>query len=265
MNLNALLGASGLALVWLRKGDKEGLFAAAWALIPALCIAYQFNSYYPLALLVPACLASAALRVTSRWSLTLIALSAGSIITSFIVMVFGSESLQVYITAYEQITTQIQQQAMQNPELVKLLPKTLQLSTVAGVLGTTLILSSFLSLLIARYYQAKLFNPGGLQEEFHTLRLSRIETLAALLVTGFFIIQAHAYLSWIWMSIFPLLISGIAFFHFFAKQKKLATPWYVLFYIVLIVWNPFKIMMVTLAILDSFTPIRQRIQQASKE
>ncbi|MCY4044163.1 MAG: hypothetical protein OXE99_03695 [Cellvibrionales bacterium] len=264
ISLNALLGVFGLALVWLRKGDKEGLILTSWAMIPALCIAYQFTNLMPTLLVIITAIGSMTLRRTAGWHLALVSLSASTIIVSLLLMFTGDSYLSVYIHAYEQLATQLHQQAQTNPELMKQIPATLTLSTVAGFLGSTLITSSFFCLLLARYYQAKLFNPNGLQKEFHLLSLSKAETLCAIVVTGFFISQTNFH-SWIWMAMFPLVISGIALFHFFAKQKHLAIGWYILFYIVLIVVNPFKFVMATFAAIDSFNSLRAQIAKTPTE
>jgi uncharacterized protein YybS (DUF2232 family) len=258
ISLNALLGVFGLALVWLRKGDKEGLILASWAMIPALCIAYQFTNLLPTLLIITTAIGSITLRRTAGWNLALASLSATTLLISLLLMLVGEPYLSVYINAYEQLATQLHQQAQQNPELMQQIPTTLSLSTVAGFLGSTLITCSFFCLLLARYYQARLFNPNGLQQEFHMLSLSKAETLSAIVVTGFFLSQTNFH-SWVWMSLFPLLISGVALFHFFAKQKQLSIGWYFLFYIVLIVLNPFKFVMVTFAAIDSFSSFRARL------
>ncbi len=263
VNINALIGAAALALVWLRKGDTEGLITAAWAFIPAACLAYQFHSYFALLLIVSVCIGSALLRLTRSWANTLVALAITCVtLSAGLLLLEGSYSH--YIAGYDYFLTQLRQQAAQNTELLKNLPAAITAVDVAKLVGAILLSTSFLSVLIGRFYQAKLFNPGGFKAEFHQLRLSKLQSIACVLLFALCLSQQNLQ-GWVWAPMFPLLISGIGLFHYFAGTKQLATPLYVLFYILIIVLDPFKFMMATFAVLDSLTSIRQKLKPSSKE
>lgn len=266
ISINAIAGAAAIALVWLRKGTNDGLLAAMAGLLPAAVLAYTHGTYSLLLIIINSCLGSYLLRSTMNWRLTLLGLAVLSLLSAVILEHLAAANLQQYVAFYDQIMTELKQQATpNNQELVKLLPEKLEVSYIAGLFGILIMAGCTFSLLIARSLQAKLFNPGGFQQEFHALRLSKGDILAAFIGCGVLYKLSGGYLVWVWIPLFPLIISGIALFHFMAGQRKLAVQWYIVFYLVLIFWNPLKLVMVMLATMDGFSNIRQRIRHSSTE
>jgi uncharacterized protein YybS (DUF2232 family) len=95
--------------------------------------------------------------------------------------------------------------------------------------------------------------------EFQQLRLGKSELLVLLAVSLGIFQLGSVYISWIGLGLFPLLIAGIAVFHALANSKKLAKHWYVLFYIVLFLSDPVKMILVVVAMVDTFIDIRQKL------
>jgi hypothetical protein len=53
----------------------------------------------------------------------------------------------------------------------------------------------------------------------------------------------------------------VALFHGLAPHWGLATHWYVLFYVLLVLWDPLKVFLAGLAIADSFLDFRSRMPE----
>jgi hypothetical protein len=115
------------------------------------------------------------------------------------------------------------------------------------------------ALLLARWWQALLFNPGGFRSEFHSLRLGR--PLAALLLALF---GAAALSGWppLINSVLMLgalyTVQGIALMHAIAFTRQLSVAWLLLFYLLLLPLLSQWVM--ALAVADAWADFRGRIR-----
>lgn len=255
---NSILAAAAISLVGLRVGTKDGAMLWAWALLPTSVLVIYFDSFMPLLLVSSTAITSWVLKKTVSWSYTLMSISACGVLAAFCLEHFATDSLTIYVEAFDTFLKEFKQQLGQ-PELQAVLPASVETVFVAGLFGTMLVVGTFASVAIARYWQAKLYNPGGFQKEFHQLRLGKVEVVIVVLLTALFFELGKQYLTWVWFALFPLLIAGIALFHALAMHKKLATHWYVMFYVVLMLWDPLKIFLAGLAIADSFMNLRKKL------
>ena len=115
------------------------------------------------------------------------------------------------------------------------------------------------ALVLARYWQAALYNPGGFGREFRALRLPK-QTMAVLVtvmvVAPFigpqFIVLASA-------SSLVLVLAGIALMHGLVAQGRLAGFWLVGMYVTLpLIMQLIYPLLVVLAIVDSLIDFRGR-------
>jgi hypothetical protein len=257
---NSILVAAVIALVWLRQGYKDGLILCAWAVLPAVVLIIYKDNFMPLLMIITAAVSSEVLRKSSSWPYGLLALSGCGLITAIVLEISAQTMLNNYVALYAEFLEQLKEQ-IKDQELARILANSIDTLFVAGLFGTMLTISTFFSLVIARSWQAKLYNPGGFQQEFHQLRLGRIDIVIAVVLTLVFYQMGMQYLTWVWIALFPLLIAGVALFHAIAKSRKLAIQWYILFYSVLLFWDPLKIVIVLLTIVDNFTDFRSRISR----
>lgn len=257
---NTILAAATISLVWLRIGVRDGVLLWLWALLPAATLAFYLQSFMPLLLVCSTSMASWVLRKTVSWPNTLMGISACGALAAICLEHFASDSLMVYVKAFDRFLEEFKQQLAQ-PELQAILPSSVETVFVAGLFGSMLVVGTFVSVALARSWQSKLYNPGGFQKEFHQLRMGKVAVIFIILLTGLFFELGKQYLAWVWVALFPLLVAGVALFHAFALQKKLATYWYVLFYFILIFWDPLKIFLAGMAIADSFINLRAKLPE----
>lgn len=261
---NSILAAAALSLVWLRIGTRDGALLWLWALLPAAAIAYYFNSFMPLLLISCSSLTSWVLKKTVSWPYTLMTLSTCCYLAVIGLEQFGGNALNPYVDAFNQLLVEMQKQFLQT-EFKNVLPASVGISFVAGLFGSMLTVAAFFSVVLARSWQSKLYNPGGFQKEFHQMRLGKIETLVATFLIGLFFELGTQYLTWAWIALFPMLIAGIALFHAYALQKRMATHWYFVFYTVLMFWDPLKIILAGLALADSFFNFRSKFPNTTTD
>ncbi|EIK96459.1 hypothetical protein PMM47T1_11047 [Pseudomonas sp. M47T1] len=119
---------------------------------------------------------------------------------------------------------------------------------------------SVLCLILGRYWQAMLYNPGGFGREFRAIRIPRnvaLLLLAIMFAAPFFGMQTLILLP---LCSVPLFFAGLALIHGLVKRKKLAGFWLVGIYVTLL---PFMQLLgpllVVLAIVDSLIDFRGRL------
>lgn len=265
------LSAAAVALVTLRKGPQEGGLLLAIAVIPA-GIAAAASPPIGLFTVIGAFLGAYVLRASVSWVAALMTTAVAGLVLAA-VMQFGfadyvQNLLEQNQVVVEQLLKQQQSDASippeqqleqkQNLKTVVGILSAMTPAQITGVLGTAASLFASLSLLLGRYWQAALYNPGGFREEFHTLRLPwQVCTLCvfgALLLLG-----EGAYAYWFVILLVPLLINGIALIHWLVARFNLGTPAIVVFYMMLLLIGPFSVLVMALAIVDSVINFRARL------
>ena len=129
---------------------------------------------------------------------------------------------------------------------------------VLGLIAYVVALSGLGSLLLARWWQALLYNPGGFQQEFHQLRLMPVQALVCSLGAIYCLLQPQGYQAWASLFALPLLLTGIAIVHALVRARDLGKGWLVLMYFGLFVAAPLSAAISTLALVDTWFNLRDR-------
>ena len=128
---------------------------------------------------------------------------------------------------------------------------------ISGVTGLVVMLAAVACLALARSWQAGLYNPGGFREEFHALRLTPRELilLVVLVIAGTLLgLPGIGMLAWI-----PLLMAGIGLTHGVVGRKGMNGLWLVAFYLLLITTWPMILIVLVVALIDTFADFRGRL------
>ncbi|WP_101757887.1 hypothetical protein [Oceanicoccus sp. KOV_DT_Chl] len=258
--LFAWVGAAVLALVTLRQGPSQSSHVLLWAMLPAIVMAAMGDTG-PVTTLLGVMLVSMVLRSTTSWSWALVAAVASGVVTAVVLLTFGrgyiDEILRLLVQVLEQLASQPNGDAS---KLAALTPTALQ---VAGLLGLSNAFTVVMCLMLARWWQAQLYNPGGFRQEFHSLRLAP-QLSIVLLVAGLALSSLGPdYRLWGAMVALPFVFAGFALVHGVAAQRQMNSSWLLFFYISWLLFDPLKGVLVVLAIVDSWIDIRGRL--ASKQ
>lgn len=244
-----VVSAAVVALVNLRKGVAEGLLILLWALLPAIGN-WMMGDPIPL-LLMPAVAALAQLlRQTQSWQHVLLgAVTLGIIAQSSLQLMPG------YIGQMEQLLGQaISSQVSQGGEIGM---NAQELTAVLlSFFGAYHALISIAAIVLARWWQALLYNPGGFRKEFHRLRLGPVPAalLLALIVSG--MAGTTPLNAWVNILCVAPLISGLALMHGIIGLKNLPRQWLVPVYLVLLFLAQ---AMIAAGLADSLLNIRKRV------
>ncbi len=255
----AWLSAAVLALVTLRKGPGEGAYLLAWAILPAGFLLGVFGDAGPLGLILGTTALAVMLRWTVSWQLTLCASSLVGVVTGLGMLWLGVNYLQQLEGFFADFFANLSQQlSQQGGQPIKLTPP--GIGTIAGLLGLMNAMSCVLCLLLARWWQALLYNPGGFRAEFHGLRYTpAVSGILLLLVLGVSSLGL-GYRPWAVLFALPLSIAGLALVHARAAYRGYGAAYLTLFYLLWVLLDPVKLIVIGLAVADSLVDFRSRWQ-----
>ncbi len=250
------ISAAVLALVTLRKGAGEGAWLLFWALLPAGTLVYVYGDSGPLALLLSVMALALVLRSTVNLSLAVLACVPVGVVTGIVLVGFSGAYLEQIATYFGEFLAGLEEQLSQGGQQVALArPTSLQ---IAGMLGAGTAMSAVLCLLLARYWQAALYNPGGFGEEFRALYYPPVVTMALALGLIALASLGAEYRTWAVICALPLSFAGLALVHARAAWRGQGKGWLIGFYLVWLFFDPVKLLVVFAAIADSWFNFRQR-------
>ncbi len=253
------ISAAVLALVTLRKGAGEGAWLMLWALLPTGAVLYLSGDSGPLGLLAGTWMLALVLRVSVNLPLALLAGVGVGMLTGLALVAWGDAFLARMVEFFGEFLANLEQQlAAGGEEEVRLArPTALQL---AGMLGAANGMTAMACLLLARYWQAALYNPGGFGEEFRALRYPPAVSAGLALVGVVLAALGREYQTWAMICALPLCFAGLALVHARVAHRGQGTGWLVGFYLAWLFLDPVKLFVVLVAIADSWFDFRQRWQ-----
>jgi hypothetical protein len=263
------IGAAVIALVTLRKGLRQGALILVWALLPALAQVLWLHDTMPLASIVSVTLAAAALRFSVKWEWALLVITASCYLYAALLAWLAGDLLVPFIQASNELLQNLRTAFGEQGGV----PEWLQnLSAdkvfVAGMFGGLHGMMTMVGLLLARHWQAMLYNPGGFGNEFRALRFAPPQTLMLLAAMGACWIaessgQIKNVTTWAAFASLPLLVAGIALIHGVAAIKNWKTGWLIVFHVLWIVSDQVKVLLVLFAVVDSWLGLRERLSARS--
>jgi hypothetical protein len=244
-----------VALVALRKGGQEAVWPLAGAAIPA-AMAWQIGDASFAGLLVVSLLGALVLANTRRLAWSLLSVTAAAFVGLLMITQFLSGQLAQMVGHYQEA---IQQVAI--PELQQV---DVRLFAIQGI-AWTLSWIAWITLLIARWLQAALYNPGGFRSEFHALRLTPAAT--GLLALALLMAQTYPALqAWVPVLMLPMVMAGLALVHGLVGLKKQGNLPLVLVYIGFL--PPMVVLtlpsLMVAAVVDSFVNFRERVASSAE-
>ncbi|PHX42465.1 hypothetical protein AO284_08315 [Pseudomonas sp. NZIPFR-PS2] len=234
------LGAAAGCLVLLRRGLQDAIGVLALGVVAALIWWLQLGEPKVLLVLLGSSSLALVLRASESWVRTLLV----SVALGLVFSVLIDAAFRPQIEALSQ-------------EIVKILPMALG---EIGLMAVMMQIVSLLSLMLGRYWQALLYNPGGFGREFRSIRIpvGPAMLLLALMVVGPYF-GSHAALLVLFCSV-PLVFSGLALMHGLVAQKRLAKFWLVGMYVTMLVFMQLIYpLLVVLAIVDGLIDFRGRL------
>jgi hypothetical protein len=135
---------------------------------------------------------------------------------------------------------------------------------MTGMMAAGFFLQLMASLLLGRWWQSLLYNPGGFREEFHQLRLPRplaILTVVLVVLMSMDVTVGRPLLDYLVMLlVMAYLLQGLALAHGVRAQLKANHGWLIGMYILLFIGMHYMvIMLATIGVLDALLDFRTRL------
>ncbi|MGA1741120.1 MAG: hypothetical protein ACO4AC_02990 [Pseudohongiellaceae bacterium] len=246
------LSAAVVGLVNLRKSATEGLIILLWSLLPAALL-WMAGDSTPVILMLSTAILAQVLKYKESWSRVIMLGTVLAILTQLSLVWQEGYVAELVSIVEEAIDLQRSQGVVVEysaSEVVNLL---------LGFYGAYHFTTVISCLVLARWWQAALYNPGGFKTEFHQLRL---EPGFAVLLAGFILATLTGVpplSSWLAIMCIPPLLGGLALLHYLVAWKKLGFSWIVMVYLLALFISPVVIL---LGLADSIVNFRKRITGA---
>lgn len=257
-----------LALVTLRKGEQEGLWILLAMLLPPL-VNYALARIDGLLLAITAAdnillwFLAGQLRRTNSWTWVLqvgITLAIAVVVLAHVVNPAIDLGWEQRLSAYlHQAKTIFIFSSFQWEQLTPFIRNAAKMAT--GVQAAVALSTSLIWLMVGRWWQATLFNPGKLSPELHNINIAQslAIALAVLLVTAF-LTRAKLFLDLVPLGVLPFTVAGLSLIHYFVAAKKITIVWLGLLYLIMATLFFYVTTgLMALGLLNSFIDFRKKI------
>ena len=255
--LSYIISGTPVGLVTLRKGAGAGLHLLFGVFLVASLFGYfikmgsGLGAAFAASVWLPVWISSIALRITGSHGLTLLVTGAIGILFILLMTLFNKE-MSDWWQSWINIIIENNFSGAERMQIQEVMDGILPL--ISGIIGGGIVISLITTVLLARYWQSALFNPGGFREEFYRLLLPRwftLLTFICLLIS----LQDMGGISWLCRNIFAILIvmlvfQGIASTHRAVFNRKLSRNWLFVMYFFLFILPQLSIFLAIFGMVD---------------
>ncbi|MCW9013959.1 MAG: hypothetical protein OQL06_09270 [Gammaproteobacteria bacterium] len=266
----AWISGGVIALVVLHLGPQKGMQVMAIACAAAIGLGWIAGGV-PLVILVsgvvlllwmPVWLAAVTLRQTVSLSLAVqLIIGLGVLLVLLLQWVFPQLHTELAADFSEMIGPVVEQQQSETAKQELNDAINIVLPLMPGLLAAGMMMGCILSLILGRWWQAALYNPGGLASEFNSLRLGRIlaGTGAALMLVAALASSALAtMLALVVLSAY--LVQGVAIVHSIADAKNINRGWLFGLYVMIFMLPHLVVLpLAVLGLTDAWIDFRRRL------
>ncbi len=273
--LSAWLSSAFIGLVFLRKGLAAGLQVVLIAGVGACTLSWLALGTAQVVLLplvlfwIPIIIVSSVLHRTVIIAHSL--LSAG--IIGFLVVLglfswYNGDPSVIWMQIFDEMKLGAElpeQMLIQSSDVNEFLAVMAKLMTVtfAGMI----VISATISLLLARFWQAKLYNPGGFGAEFRALKFGQLPALVAIVIGVLtMLFPSDLLLALSIVVLFTFMFQGLSIFHYLIVHRSMSNGWlYGLYALMLILLPQMALLLSTIGVSDEWLNWRERIAGQTKQ
>ena len=255
-----LICGSVVSLVTLRKGEFYTLqiLALSWLILLILNEYIERSIQEVLIIWLPILLLSAILRFSQRQG-TLVSLAGLGTIIFYITIGDLSEWWQEGLSiAFEQALP---------PEQLEMYEPIF--NSMTKLMNTLAVFYMLIAILFARWWQSRLFNPGGFRKEFYALRIPKaVLPIFILTVVLVFTVDGSKqimFMNILVVFVFMYLIQGLSFAHRSVDKLKLSVSWLIILYCLLMFVPHMGLIIACLGIVDTLTEWHNKKRGSEKE
>lgn len=236
-----LISGAPLSLVTLRKGPHNGMQVLVLVLLLTSIFGYFTNigpllgPAFALGIWLPVWLCSVILRITESQGMTLLAVAGVGIALVMSTSLFNDELVAWWQNWVDVFLAQnfTASEATQMQELFDI-----TLPLLGGIIAAGIMISLVMTVLLARWWQSHLFNPGGFRDEFHRLLLPGWMTLLTFICLLVSLLDDSSLILLVRNVLVVLVVvhmfQGIASAHRVVYNRKLSRAWLAAMYAFLV-------------------------------
>ena len=264
------LSSAAVVLVTLVYGAQRGFITIVLSVIGAGLFAYLIFATPQIALIFvvfawfPAWLSAMVLRQTVSLAYSLQVLTVlGLVAVVFIYGLFPDvgelwrEPLDEVISQLAQQSDDLSLQELKQTEnwVIEFMP---------GLLVSSVMFGTMLSLLLGRWWQAVFYNPGGFAKEFQSLNLGKVSALVALVI-----VLLASYVDSILVlalaAVVLLLYSmqALSLLHAAVNIRKIKTVWLIFIYLTIFFVPHLLLLLILASYVDPWLDLRKRLSQTA--
>jgi len=259
-----LISGAPIGLITLRKGSGYGMQVLVGAMLLASTLGYfanlgfLFGVAFALGVWLPVWLCAGVLRVTESQGVTVLAAGAIGVLIVMVSSLFSNELIswwQGWIDAFLQQNFS----ATEVDQMQELFNVTLPL--INGIVAAGVIISLVFTVLLARWWQSRLFNPGGFRQEFHQMLVPRWLAMLTFICLLISLIDGGN-IVWLVRNMLVVLIvvhmiQGIAMIHRIVFRRKLSRGWLVTMYMFLVFLPQMAVFLACIGMADAWRQSRK--------
>ena len=261
---------AAIALITLRKGWQQGLIYSLIATVTLIVISgflkqgVSSGLFAGLVTWLPILFFASVLAITNSWSKTLQLILLIAVVGVFVFHLLQPDASAFWLQILEPLKPILEknyQLAGGNfDESIKLASQ-----WMTGTFAAAYALLTIVSLIIARNWQALLFNPGGFGEEFRQIRIGKEAATLLLIGIAIAVFTSNQIITEVIMvAIAIFMFQGLSLAHGLVKLRGLKTGWLIALYVLLFVLLiQMTVLLATFGVIDNFVDFRQK--QASKK
>ncbi len=261
-----LFGYVLLALVVLHEGPKTGLWLLGGLVVVPSIVLLLMGTPPPVDVLargVAIWLLAWILRRNASWAMVSLAAALMGVLAVIVFHLSVADAAEWWRTAIGTFLKQIGTHSFGGVSPVDLRLAVNKMSPfLTGIFVMFMLLYSMIILLLARGWQALLFNPGGLKKEFLAIRIPKVASIVLSLCLGVALLGVSLAQDVIAVFFLPFMIAGIGLVHASAekkaeKKKEMNLLILLCFYAAFIFFLPYVVLLLILAgLIDSWYNFR---------
>ncbi len=271
LGMLSIFSGAAVALVTLRHGAKQGLLVIAGAAVltglflQLMLGAMVLGGVFALVMWLPLWALALVLRRTMSWSITLDTAVAMSVLGVLLVYLIAGDPVQMWQQLLNSVLDTLIAQGGGAAELELFREQLPAISRwMTGMLAGAGVLTLLAGIMIARWWQSTLYNPGGFRQEFYGLRLSRIAavTVLATLLVSFLGLGALSAMAGDLMIVAVVVysVAGLALVHSIIAGTGKHVGWLVALYVLMFFMPPHvMLVLAAVALADSWLDFRARL------
>lgn len=255
----SIVSSALIGLYLLRKGERAGL----WVLLFASIIIYQMSFLIPsrpglafpvaLIILVPVYVSSSVLRTTQSQGLAIVAVGICAALLAIGIQLYSGDAVAWWAEWLQSAVQGVKGATVEGVE------ENGTLQIMNGLIAMLLGIASILSLLLARWMQAALFNPGGFKKEFQLIVIPRkVLYLWIAFVALFAVMQSSLMYDLAIIGAMMYFFQGLSIFHYTTDKKGYSSAYLLPPYILLFFMPQFVVVgLACVGVTDAFINYRK--------